>query len=332
MLTIFIRVNSGGAQLSHSDLLMSILTKSFNFDIRETISRITDDYSRLGFGDFGRDQLLKSCLVLTDLPNRFIVTNFNKKNIKEIEGNWDNITSSVSAAISLLRDMGYAGCLSQSYTITAIAYFINQRKRKLNTDDISAIRRFTQLVQIQNYFSSALDTKLNLVIDVIKTSKTFAEVNAKLAKNDRYPLRLVEEDIEGLLNLQYGRGNVFAVLQILYPDLKYKDSSFHIDHIYPKSKFTSSNKKLPAEYRGRANYLFNLQLLEGRENQEKLNKDPAKWLEKTYQSSAERNDYKRRNHIAKDSTLEWSDIAKFESSRERLITAQLRRFVSASRS
>ncbi|GAA8605130.1 hypothetical protein HpBT308_14000 [Helicobacter pylori] len=65
---------------------------------------------------------------------------------------------------------------------------------------------------------------------------------------------------------------VFPVLQILYPNLNYKTTTFHIDHIYPKSKFKKENEKLDKGFY--ENHLYNLQLLEGQENSAKKDKDP----------------------------------------------------------
>ena len=51
-------------------------------------------------------------------------------------------------------------------------------------------------------------------------------------------LKVTIDDVEDLLTLQYGNPAVLPVLQVLYPHLDYKNSKFHIDHIYPKAKFT----------------------------------------------------------------------------------------------
>lgn len=71
VLKIFIRVNSGGTQLSYSDLLMSILTANFSTDIRDLMNKLVDSLSDQGFGGMGRDQVLKTCLVLTESQHIF---------------------------------------------------------------------------------------------------------------------------------------------------------------------------------------------------------------------------------------------------------------------
>lgn len=87
VLKIFIRVNSGGTKLSHSDLLMSILTANFSSDIRGAMNVYVDKFRTTGFGCFGRDQILKTSLLLIGANHIFNLRNFNKTNIHSIEKN-----------------------------------------------------------------------------------------------------------------------------------------------------------------------------------------------------------------------------------------------------
>ena len=122
----------------------------------------------------------------------------------------------------------------------------------------------------------------------------------------------------------YGSSAVFPILQTLYPQLDYKTSKFHIDHIYPKSKFNSRNKNLPNGYKDKANYLFNLQLLEEVKNRdEKRSKDPEVWLKENY-SYSEIEYYKEKNYIPKNLELSWTNIETFKQEREKLLIAKLK--------
>lgn len=117
VLNIFIRVNSGGVKLSYSDLLMSILTASFSSDIREKMHELVDTLKDKGFPNVGKDQVLKTCLLLIGKDTTFELKNFNKKNIKEIEENWEKITESIYNAAKLLENFGYASYLGSAYFI-----------------------------------------------------------------------------------------------------------------------------------------------------------------------------------------------------------------------
>ncbi|GAA9738098.1 hypothetical protein VN0127_11680 [Helicobacter pylori] len=108
---------------------------------------------------------------------------------------------------------------------------------------------------------------------------------------------------------------VFPVLQILYPNLNYKTTTFQIDHIYPKSKFKKENEKLDKDFYECENHLYNLQLLEGTENSAKKDKDPEVWLKE---------EYKKRNYIDPKLKLEWENIKEFRKKREEAIIERLK--------
>ncbi len=121
---------------------------------------------------------------------------------------------------------------------------------------------------------------------------------------------------------------VFPVLRILYPNLNYKTTTFHIDHIYPKSKFKKENEKLDKEFYEYGNYLYNLQLLEGTENSAKKDKDPEVWLKEEYKNEQAQaqaiEEYKKRNYIDPKLKLEWENIKEFRKKREEAIIERLK--------
>ena len=325
VLKIFIRVNSGGTQLSYSDLLMSILTANFSTDIRDMMQKLVESFRDKGFGVLGRDQILKTCLLLTGSNHIFNLKNFSKTNISKIEENWSKITSSLYEAIHIVEDFGYAYQLSTAYIISIIAlYLYNNGKNysQVNTDDLNEMSEFVRNAQIKSYFTTSLDNKLTIASNFIKESSTFHDFNEGMKKG--HYIEITNDDIEGILdNVQFGNPALFPILQLLYPNLDYKNSKFHIDHIYPKSKFTVNNKSLPQECLDWKNYLFNLQLLEGSENISKRAKDPEVWLAEAYKTEDEKNDYKSRNYIDKDFKLDWERIMDFEKMRRKNIKKQL---------
>ena len=67
VLNIFIRVNSGGTQLSYSDLLLSIATAQWKEkDARKEITSFVDEINSIGVGfNFNKDFVLKNCLART---------------------------------------------------------------------------------------------------------------------------------------------------------------------------------------------------------------------------------------------------------------------------
>ncbi len=142
----------------------------------------------------------------------------------------------------------------------------------MDESDKEQALKFVRNAQITSYFTPSTDTKLNNIANSMKDVKTFEAFNHNLAKHQTCPLKITNDAIEGTVFF-HSRDKVFAkvfpVLQILYPNLNYKTATFHIDHIYPKSKFNEKNKKLNKDFYKWGNYLFNLQLLEGAENSAK---------------------------------------------------------------
>ncbi|GAA7720663.1 hypothetical protein HpCOL13_10490 [Helicobacter pylori] len=323
VLNIFIRVNSGGVKLSYSDLLMSILTASFSSDIREKMNELVDTLKDKSFPNVGKDQVLKTCLLLIGKDTTFELKNFNKKNIKEIEDNWEKITDSIYNAAELLKSFGYAGYLGSTYILSSLAYFYFLNSKMDKNDEQQALK-FVRNAQITSYFTPSTDTKLNNIANSMKDAQTFESFNHNLAKHQTCPLKITNDAIEDMMCSSI-HARVFPILQILYPNLNYKTTTFHIDHIYPKSKFNGKNKKLNQDFYGWRDYLFNLQLLEGAENSAKKDKDPESWLKEEYKDNQQAiEEYKKRNYIDPTLKLEWENIKEFRETREEAIIKKLK--------
>ncbi|MEJ8611107.1 DUF262 domain-containing protein [Helicobacter pylori] len=322
VLNIFIRVNSGGEKLSYSDLLMSILTASFSSDIREKMNALVDALKNKGFPNVGQDQVLKTCLLLIGKDTTFELKNFNKKNIKEIEENWEKITESIYNAAKLLENFGYTGYLGSAYILSSLAYFYFLNPKMDKNDEEQALK-FVRNAQITSYFSNSTDTKLSAIAHSIKEARAFEAFNHNLAKHQTSPLKITNDAIEDMM-CSSRLARAFPILQILHPNLNYKTTIFHIDHIYPKSKFKEGNKKLDKDFYKCGNYLFNLQLLEGTENSAKKDKDPEVWLKEEYKNEQAIGEYKRKNYIDPTLKLEWENIKEFRKTREEAIIKKLK--------
>ncbi|ADO02537.1 hypothetical protein HPSJM_04770 [Helicobacter pylori SJM180] len=323
VLNIFIRVNSGGVKLSYSDLLMSILTASFSSDIREKMNELVDALKGKGFSNVGKDQVLKTCLLLIGKDTTFELRNFNKKNIKEIEDNWEKITKSIYNATEPLENFGYVKYLGSAYILSTLAYFYFLNPKMDKNDEEQQVIKFVRNAQITSYFTPSTDTKLSAIAHSIKEARTFEAFNHNLAKHQTWPLKITNDAIEDMVFFD-SHAKVFPILQILYQNLDYKTTTFHIDHIYPKSKFKKENKKLDKDFYECGNHLYNLQLLEGAENQAKKDKDPEVWLKEEYKDEKAIEEYKERNYIDPTLKLEWENIKEFREKREEAIIKKLK--------
>ncbi|GHP23540.1 DUF262 domain-containing protein [Helicobacter pylori] len=322
VLNIFIRVNSGGEKLSYSDLLMSILTASFSSDIREKMNELVDALKDKGFPNVEQDQVLKTCLLLIGKDTTFELKNFNKNNVKKIEENWEKITESIYNATKLLETFGYVKYLGSAYILSTLAYFYFL-KQKMDKNDEEQALKFVRNAQITSYFTPSTDAKLSIIAHSIKEARTFEAFNHNLAKHQTNPLKITNDTIEGMVFFDRP-ARVFPVLQILYPNLNYKTTTFQIDHIYPKSKFKKENEKLDKDFYGCENHLYNLQLLEGQENSAKKDKDPEVWIKEEYKNEQAIEEYKKKNYIDPKLKLEWENIKEFRKKREEAIIKRLK--------
>ncbi|GAA8240307.1 DUF262 domain-containing protein [Helicobacter pylori] len=322
VLNIFIRVNSGGVKLSYSDLLMSILTASFSSDIREKMNELVDALKGKGFPNVEQDQVLKTCLLLIGKDTTFELKNFNKNNVKEIEENWEKITESIYNAAKLLETFGYAGYLGSAYILSTLAYFYFLNPKMDKNDEEQALK-FVHNAQITSYFTPSTDTKLSIIAHNIKEARAFEAFNHNLAKHQTCPLKITNDTIEDMVSFN-SHPKAFPVLQILYPNLNYKTTTFHIDHIYPKSKFEKEKEKLDKDLYEWKDYLYNLQLLEGQENSAKKDKDPEVWLKEKYKNEQAIEEYKQKNYIDPKLKLEWENIKEFRKKREEAIIKRLK--------
>lgn len=266
--------------------------------------------------------MLKTCLLLVGKDTTFELKNFNKPNIKKIEDNWEKITDSIYNVAKLLKTFGYAGYLGSAYILSTLAYFYFLNSKMDKNDEEQALK-FVRNAQITSYFTPSTDTKLSAIAYSIKEARTFESFNHNLAKHQTCPLKITNDAIEDIV-CSSSDARVFPVLQILYPHLNYKTTTFHIDHIYPKSKFNEKNKKLNQDFYGWKDYLFNLQLLEGAENSAKKDKDPEVWLKEEYKNEQAIEEYKEKNYIDPTLKLEWENIKEFREKREEAIITKLK--------
>jgi hypothetical protein len=340
VLNIFIRMNSGGTQLSYSDLLLSIAVAQWEKrDARTEIHELVDEINRQkGDFDFSQDLVLKAGLLLNDINKvAFKVENFNRENMSKLEDNWVEVRRSLLLAARLISTLGFDGkTLRAKSALLPIAYYIHLRgldDAYLTTTKHAEDRKKIQmwliksLLKSSGIWGSGLDTLLTALRDIIRDHG-----------QNGFPLTLIEEgmkrrgkgldyeneEIEDLLDSGYNDTRTFSLLALLFPfaDL---NNQFHIDHIFPRSRFTK--RDLRKENLSEDNIerfiavrdgLANLQLLEGPVNTEKMAKLPAQWLEERYPDQEDRKSYtdKHRMGAVPENIADFGDF--YESRKNRL--------------
>jgi hypothetical protein len=298
VLNIFIRVNSAGTTLSSSDLLLSIATAQWTGrDAREAITQLVDALNQTGQGfRFDKDLVLKAGLVMTDAGGiGFKVMNFNHANMAKLESNWERIENALRIAARLLASFGLSErTLAANSVLVPIADYLYQRGASERWLDASEYRGDRQAIRgwvvrsllKGGVWGSGLDS---LLLNIRRALRE--------AGPERFPVEYIEsamaraskaltfssEEIDELLDSSYGKPRTFALLAMMYTGIDVRNE-FHVDHVFPKSRFTAARLRAAGiaedrivEYGALVNRLPNLQLLEGPINISKQATLPANW-------------------------------------------------------
>ena len=345
VLDIFIRTNSGGTTLSYSDMLMSMATAQWeNLDAREAIHGTVDEINRTGDGfGFSKDFLLKAGLMLAGVGSvRFKVTNFNRENMKLLEDQWDRITRAVRTAVELVARFGFSwGSLTANNAVLPIAYYLYRRgtpagflSQAAYRDDRDAIRSWLiRSLLKRGIWGSGLDSLLTALRSVINEHGGEVFPLAKLEAAMRARGKSLTFEEEELQDLVESKDRTFTLLALLYPVVDLRTVKFHIDHVFPKSRFSSrrlrkacvSADDIPG-FQDRANRLPNLQLLVGEANERKSAKLPKQWMDETFGAKAA--EYAKRHDLGEVPADMTGFNAFYEARRDRLF-AKLRALLEA---
>ena len=343
VLQIFIRVNSGGTVLSYSDLLLSIATAQWeSLDARKEITEFVDYINTIGSGfNVNKDFILKASLVLTGFSDiAFKVDNFNKQNMLKIEQNWQTIKTSITQAFLLVSSFGFSrDSLKSNNAVIPIAYYLmtigNPSNFEVSSNTVNnrkKIKKWLTMSLIKRVFGGQADSILRPLREVIKANGNnefpLDEIINRLRGTSK-TIVFTDDDIETLLELQYGRADTLMVLMMLYPSLDY-NNKFHIDHIYPKSKFTKTSllKKGIAqdkveEYMNHVNDISNLQLLAAIPNIEKQDKDFEEWFAEICPTDTDKIQYRKINYLP-EMQYSYDKFLQFVSDRRKKIKNQLK--------
>ena len=343
VLQIFIRVNSGGTILSYSDLLLSIATAQWeSLDARKEITEFVDYINTIGSGfNVNKDFILKASLVLTGFSDiAFKVDNFNKQNMLKIEQNWQTIKTSITQAFLLVSSFGFSrDSLKSNNAVIPIAYYLmtigNPSNFEVSSNTVNnrkKIKKWLTMSLIKRAFGGQADSILRPLREVIKANGNnefpLDEIINRLRGTSK-TIVFTDDDIEALLELQYGRADTLMVLMMLYPSLDY-NNKFHIDHIYPKSKFTKTSllKKGIAqdkveEYLNHVNDISNLQLLAAIPNIEKQDKDFEKWFAEICPTDTDKIQYRKINYLP-EMQYSYDKFLQFVLDRRKKIKNQLK--------
>lgn len=337
VLDIFVRANEGGTKLSKSDLLLSMVTSKWNgMNAREEIFNFVDtintDLTRRN--DFDKDFIMKSCLVLTDLPVVYKVQNFNNENLDLIRHEWPAIKQAVKRGVDLANSFGIDrdNLTSVNALIPVIYYFLKNSNTTLrgstpfDAKNADRIRRWLIMALLKGAFGRASDGLLAGIRSKIQAQENpgadfpLEEINAVIATTG-LTTSFDDYAVEEVLSRTYGGKLTFLALSLLYDDATWGTIPFHQDHIFAASLFKYKNliDTKRTEWFQQKDRLGNLCLLMASENIGKQDMPIDDWL--TTRDAG----FLKRHLIPDDKSLWTFDrFPEFLEEREELIRARLK--------
>lgn len=333
VLNIFVRTNDGGIKLEKADLLLSYMESNKKLFIpngaRSEIFSFTDALNKVEVHKpnyvFKKDDILKSCLVLSDLEVQYKLKNFNEDNLKIISNNWGAIKKYLKLTVDLIARYGFsAKNVISKNALIPIAYYLKKNAKSKefvaspqhsDLETKNEIIRWLSLSQMSGAFGSSSDSTLKSVRKNIDDGKSFKEINlGKVIDKD---------DIETWVNMEYYQSRLSHLILLLVSKDKYWDNC-HQDHIFPISKFDRElYKKMELSqddisfYDDNANSIANLHLLNPSVNIVKRDDDFIDW------SSNKSKEFLDSSLIPQKTSLEFANFRDFIIKRKNLIIDKL---------
>jgi hypothetical protein len=312
---IFTRVNSGGMTLKKSDLLFSILISQWT-EGRDEINQLVESLQESGIG-VSQDFVMRACLVLSDLPIKYNLESFKRKNIASIKKNWEDIKRSLLALTEILPEIGYKDLPNLSdNALIPIAYYISKGGKTGSIKAKRALQRYYVVSQVKGIYGGQSDQTLERIRGELKRSidkekgATFPDLSESRLPGGKSFKITIEELGELVEETGYGSPHAYFLLSLIYPTVDFKIKRYEVDHIHPRSKFNRKNlRNLGVEDESviedwmeeKCELLPNLQLLGGKENNNKKSKTLNEFIQS--KTPAERRQFIKENLLPTDKHL-----------------------------
>jgi hypothetical protein len=190
---------------------------------------------------------VKACLTLLDFDVQYNVANFTSEAIATIESRWTSIKVAVENTFRLINSFGVNGeNLTSLNAVLPIAYFIYHNPEFSFRGSSDFERRNARLIQtwlLQSLLVSAFAGTSDRTItqaraairESLKLDRNFPteKLFEALGRNGRLA-RLDERGIEEVLQMQYKSSKCFFALSLLYENLDWAGTQYHVDHIIPR--------------------------------------------------------------------------------------------------
>lgn len=253
-----------------------------------------------------------------------------------LERVWSEVRRATILTVELAASFGLSEqTLRADSALLPIAYYLFKRKPPDNwlghptyTAEREMIRSWLirSLLKSSGIWGSGLDTLLTALRDVIRADHTAFPGDAleKVMAGRGKSLSFGPEEVEDLLDMEYGDRRLFPLLSILFPFIDVRQLH-HIDHFFPKSQLqrrklekAGCDASYVEECLASRDRLANLQLLEGLLNVSKNDSLPGSWMEATYPDPAQRQAVLERHDLGVAPITHQDFMPFYNARRERL--------------
>ncbi len=337
ILEIFIRANSGGTELSKSDLLLSTLTLHWGAEnAREVINNFVDELNNqlTRKNRLNKDFVMKSCLVLLNLPVAYRVSSFTKGTCARIKAEWNEIREATRKAVDAANAFGIdESTLTSANALIPVAFYLYQHPQltlrgesAIEAANASRVRVWLLGALLNRVLGGSSDSMLTRLREALQTyyrpNGDFPIAGLDEAVKAAGRLAASSQDaVENVLSTTYGDDTCFLALSLLYDDRNWGTMPHSIDHLFAQDEF--KKRTIPDHIKELRDDFGNLALVIGEENSGKKSRPLDEWL------GSRSPEYLKRHLIPTDESL-W-DMEKYENfliERRKLLRARIQQVFS----
>lgn len=325
---IFTRINSGGTNLSLSDILFSMVIAQWRIDAKEEINSLVSEVNSMGF-NIKAEYVLRAFLSLYGKEVQYKIRNFTNDFIHLLEQNWGDIKNSIRELFKLLRAFGFDNFTLTSYNATQpILYYLHHSGKAADfdtkiacADERKSIKHWLLKALLFQRFGGSSDSTLKAARSVFlpEDDRSLVPVRnldrfpaEEMSRILGFPSKIGDELIDPLLEEKKESKRAFSILSMLFPDLDYANVRFHQDHLHPISSFWGD------PLYDVANSIVNLQLLQANENESKGDTPLRDWVAARVANGMPLTDALQSSLIPAGVSLDRADFAAFAARRAHL--------------
>jgi hypothetical protein len=312
-------------------LLLSTLTLHWGTEnAREVINEFVDVLNNqlTRKNRLNKDFVMKSCLVLLDLPVAYRVSSFTKDTCARIRDRWDDVQRAMKQTVDVANPFGIdENNLTSVNALIPVAYYLHQHpnltlRGESASEVVNAKRVRVWLISalLNHVLGGSSDSMLHKLREVLQIYRRpngefpIAALNKAVAEAGRIAAS-TDDAAENILSTTYGKDTCFLALSLLYDEKNWGTINYSIDHLFPREAFKKDVADHVKELR---DDFGNLALVIGDENSGKKDRPLNEWL------GTRSPDYLQRHFIPPDQSL-WH-IGRFEDfliERRKLLRARL---------